>query len=764
SFGKTHIHISQNEINNKDFSPPLVATTANPTRKPTKRPTMRPTSKPTLTPTATPTVPGQGYPQFYQGWGTSFEWETGYDSQSCYANGNSLFVFGGKNSAQGKVFYKKKKKKCIWPFFFFFFAPFHCCCCPSSLSYEPYVCHNITPHGPTETVQTFSTFDASFNQVSYQMLQYNSLLSLQSMTPFYCPNGCSGGYKNRIYLVNPYTDDGTTTSRLFECTIVSRNKTALCKDLCDPYIGILPYCSSLLLWDACVTTQDQYLYIVGGRDSVSRRNTVTVFDMAKRDWASVPSGTPAAARYPTLYGTLPTSVINSACATWDFNIYVFGGQTSNNVATNTIQKCQRNGGDCVTQNAVLNIGRYYASAENIGSSIVVLCGAHDAQTVTDVVELYDIASDLTTVDYNGESSGLIIPSARRSCCVKRWDSQSTLVMTGGVTFEGSYPMSISSLSTAPYGIQENMASGKPLAQCDSIVLQSSNPSFFGGYFYYADIKGYRVWVSNQYDSVIYYQPDNYDFTWIGNLSSQTWSYYPNTGFSSDYWIVLATKTTPQQSVYFNFICLDSQTYSKSSGDGNTILGVSRPIFIAIVVVVVVAFVIAGIMLIYFLKKNKTQRKEIVIQSSTYGTLKKLKSGSTTTTRSEERTSTTSDVHKTTSFKGIAETRSFDRNTTQEEEEEQQQLTEKEAELAERGGVYVKGYRATVVKMHSDNVEESLSSVNSNEVHYTDHRVFTKAGGDVEPLGNDTVVNAVTGEIERIKPRRTQPANATTYRE
>ncbi|ETO22321.1 hypothetical protein RFI_14878 [Reticulomyxa filosa] len=426
-----------------------------------------------------------------------------------------------------------------------------------------------------------------------------------------------------------------------------------------------------------------------------------------------------------------------------------GGQISN-AATTTIQKCANDGSDCSTQTATLNIGRYFASAETIGSAVVILCGAHDAQTVTDVVEIYDVEADKITVNYNGESSGLILPSARQSCCAKRWDVESTLIVTGGVTMSGGYSTNVNTLSSAPYGVQENAESGDPLVECYHLLLQTTDENFLGEYFYYGDIQDYRVWVSSAFDSLIYYQPSGFDYTWIGNLSVQQWAYYSSSGFTSDYWTVLATKTTAQHTLFFDFTCLDSQTYHKDGASSDsTILGLSRTIFIVVVVLVGMAILllVAALVTWYycFSSKRVNANKPIVIQSSTHGMLKHIAHAKSHSGKSHSKlddvTTTTTTTTTTTSGSDSAELNRHTLSATSEDivvtnsmarEEEQRPLTRRERQAVERGGIHFPGYHAASTGEERDDAEEdrSVSSVESEQVHFTDHKVFTKIKQDV----------------------------------
>jgi len=269
--------------------------------------------------------------------------------------------------------------------------------------------------------------------------------------------------------------------------------------------------------------------------------------------------------------------------------------------------------------------------------------------------------------------------------------------------------------------------------------------------------------------VIYYQPDNYDHTWIGNLSSQTWAYYPGIGFSSDYWQALPTKTTSYQTLYFDFLCLDSDMYNEDSNSNDHILGIPRVAFIIILVVVlVVAMILVGIAIWYSRKNYKNKSKPIIIQSSSHGLMKKILSKSQSvfsSTRSEEIAATvvvalearkgrkeeesSSEINKQASSEETTGESGNSQNLQNESSEkpklDQRPLTEAEIAAVKHGGIYLKGYRESAQNIEEE--EESLSSVDLKKVQFKDHKVFQRADQNNENVKAEEWLNPITGEME-----------------
>ncbi|ETO17059.1 hypothetical protein RFI_20274 [Reticulomyxa filosa] len=97
-----------------------------------------------------------------------------------------------------------------------------------------------------------------------------------------------------------------------------------------------------------------------------------------------------------------------------------------------------------------------------------------------------------------------------------------------------------------------------------------------------------------------------------------WAFYPSSGFSTGYWTILATEKTPQQTVYFDFTCLDDQSLrfqnslssiSSSSPHNSIYLQFARLSWsaIAIVFATLVAIIAVGC---FFLKHH-----QVTVQNS-----------------------------------------------------------------------------------------------------------------------------------------------------
>ena len=77
--------------------------------------------------------------------------------------------------------------------------------------------------------------------------------------------------------------------------------------------------------------------------------------------------------------------------------------------------------------------RFYAQSAVIGSNIVVVCGSESYDSVTEVVDVYDIATDTMFTDIATE--GHYLSEGRKSCCLMKSALQSKLYISGGETID-----------------------------------------------------------------------------------------------------------------------------------------------------------------------------------------------------------------------------------------------------------------------------------------------------------------------------------------
>ena len=577
---------------------PTPAPTSNPTPAPTDYPTSPPTgspiTSPTPKPTSIPTIAGTGDiimsdPTFTKEF---VQFNQGMSGQTCFSDQEYLYVCGGYSDG--------------------------------STSYNQ--CYIYNDNGDKRVIPMYLT--ESMDQI------------LLPMPNFYCQNDCSAMYKNQIFLVNP-SIDGATDVSLYRCTIdlYTNDGFIECIDLCKHGNLVhqnLAFCDNVLNFESCVTSEGQYLYISGGKNSNGElSNNIVVFDMdpANLDWASVPSDSILSMfGYKTYFGSLDTAIASHSCSYWNSSLYIIGGKDSSFFPQSTIQICPnpnkvmnkftnpQSVRPCKTSSNTLNDARYNARSKVIGSSIVTVCGAKSMDEFSEQIEVYDAFFD----EY--KSSSILEDGARTACCLMDWASKEKLVISGGEKWTGLKSETIDNMIYSEY-IKEPVIVTPPetneLLDCAHINVDTRDFSFKSQYDIYNQIDNYYIFATNDRKAYLIIDATGMQKTWIYNYTEKTSCFYNRDhgqviDVGPGLWTKPRTRTSQTHSILITLSCLDALTVNE---DDNyiTILnyGMTEAAFITCLVVATL-IVITMIMVIFccwWKRKSLDNKNQYDLQSS-----------------------------------------------------------------------------------------------------------------------------------------------------
>lgn len=205
-------------------------TTTTTSMKPTNHPTPKPTThKPTVNPTFVPT----GYPSIPP---TSYSTHTSVELIDDWSQFSKL-----ESEMSGQI-------------------------C-SIIDSECFItCGGYTEDTSENTCQVFNENGVNiYSLIIYELI--NNGNQMTHMSNFYCTGMCSAVYSDvQLFIVQPtfYTESENNINDdkkyFYNCNIDMHGQL-ICMDLCN---GTLDYCELFLTEDACVTADDQYMYISGG--------------------------------------------------------------------------------------------------------------------------------------------------------------------------------------------------------------------------------------------------------------------------------------------------------------------------------------------------------------------------------------------------------------------------------------------------------------------------------------------------------------------
>eukprot|EP01084_Bolivina_argentea_P060778 111053_1 len=438
------------------------------------------------------------------------------------------------------------------------------------------------------------------NVIEYNMYEYNDQYDNMPMLKIACSHQCSAYWQYKIYIVMP-----NNKAVFYECIIDNENKQVKCKDLCNGNGLNDAHCNSLG-YEGCVTSYGNVLFIIGGGIGNTRKQSILIYNMETNKWIN---------DYELYYGKLPIGLIGSTCATYDDNIYIFGGFSDNNQIRNIIYKCSiRNG--CIVLNNKLETPRYMSQTSVVGKNIIIGCGTDENNHPISTIEIFDAMEHTISI-----SEELV--QGRKYCCMINSNTggkNSILISGGDIMNEKGNIIGSNSILQNTYTLMNDVISHdenendiynyNELIGCKQYRVVSNDGTFNGIFYNKGETNGYYIWKDN-INYIILYKPN--EECWIGG--NNIWAINSNKPYliigDSNEWFITYSDTNSKY-INIKINCVDEyesiEKFNDENNDETFMFGFSKLVFIVVSISVSIILLIIIFMIIICCHQCKENRK------------------------------------------------------------------------------------------------------------------------------------------------------------